>query len=147
MFDHILVATDGSTLAEKGVASAIALAAKNHADILALMVIKRPALDYSDGEMAFDSNDMTRTEARLAETAQDALDLLVKRAAESGVRLTTSMVMSDRVADSIIDAAEFNHSDLIVMASHGRTALGRLFMGSETQSVLAHCKIPVLVVR
>jgi nucleotide-binding universal stress UspA family protein len=54
---------------------------------------------------------------------------------------------SDFVAESIVKTAEELHSELIVMASHGRHGIKRLLLGSETSNVLAHCSIPVLVVR
>ena len=54
---------------------------------------------------------------------------------------------SDKVAESIISAARKHKCDLVVMASHGRKGLQRVLLGSETQHVLTHSSIPVLVLR
>ena len=72
----------------------------------------------------------------------------VKKAAEAkGVKARAITKMSDLVAESIISAAKKHKCDLIVMASHGRKGVKRLLMGSETQHVLTHSTIPVLVLR
>jgi nucleotide-binding universal stress UspA family protein len=63
------------------------------------------------------------------------------------VRVKTATANSDLVAESIIAAAKKHKSDLIVMASHGRKGIKRLLLGSETQHVLAHSALPVLVLR
>ena len=64
-----------------------------------------------------------------------------------GVKVTTEVVKSDMVAESIIVAAKKHECDLIVMASHGRRGVKRLLLGSETQHVLTDSHIPVLVLR
>ena len=66
---------------------------------------------------------------------------------EKGVVVKPVVLSSDFVAESIVKTAEELESELIVMASHGRHGIKRLLLGSETSNVLAHCSIPVLVVR
>ena len=61
--------------------------------------------------------------------------------------VTTEIAHSDLVAESIVEAAKKHDCDLIVMASHGRKGLQRLLLGSETQHVLTHSPVPVLVLR
>jgi len=147
MFKRILVATDGSTLSKKAVTSAIALAARNDADLVALNVIPRYPRSYLEGAMTFSAEDIGRIEKQWAEKAQAMLDTVSARAKESGVRIKTATANSDLVAESIIAAAKKYKSDLIVMASHGRKGIKRLLLGSETQHVLAHSTQPVLVLR
>lgn len=147
MFKRILVATDGSTLSKKAVASAIALAAQNDADLVALNVVPRYPRSYFEGAMTFSAEDIGRIEAQWAEKAREMLDAVSARAKASGVRVKTATVNSDLVAEAIISAAKKHKSDLIVMASHGRKGIKRLLLGSETQHVLAHSALPVLVLR
>jgi nucleotide-binding universal stress UspA family protein len=147
MFKRILVATDGSALSKKAVTSAIALAAKHDADLVALNVIPRYPRGYLDGAMAFSPEDIGRVEKQWAEKAQSLLDAVKSRAEQSGVRVKTATANSDLVAESIIAAAKKHKSDLIVMASHGRKGIKRLLLGSETQHVLAQSALPVLVLR
>jgi nucleotide-binding universal stress UspA family protein len=68
-------------------------------------------------------------------------------AKKSGAKVTTARSYSDAPAEAIIAAAKKFKADLIVMASHGRKGLDKILLGSETQRVLAHTKLPVLVVR
>jgi nucleotide-binding universal stress UspA family protein len=147
MFKRILVATDGSTLSKKAVASAISLAAQHDADLVALTVVPRYATGYFDGAMAFSHEEVARIEKQWAEKAQGMLDGISTRAKAAGVRIKTAAISSDRVADAVIAASKKHKSDLIVMASHGRKGIKRLLLGSETQHVLTHTALPVLVLR
>ncbi|VTU17923.1 Stress response protein NhaX [Variovorax sp. SRS16] len=147
MFNRILVATDGSPLSKKAVASAIALAAQHGAELVAFTVVPKYPQSYLDGAMTFAPEDVGRIEKQWAERAQAALAAIGERARAGGVKVKTAMVSSDRVAESIIAAAGKHRSDLIVMASHGRKGLKRLLLGSETQHVLTHSALPVLVLR
>jgi nucleotide-binding universal stress UspA family protein len=133
MFQRILIATDGSTLSRKAVASGIALAAQHGADLVALTVVPRYPKAYFDGAMAV--------------AAEETLAAVATRAKRSGVKVKTVAVSSDLVAESIVAAAKKHKCDLIVMASHGRKGIKRLLLGSETQHVLTHSTLPVLVLR
>ena len=73
--------------------------------------------------------------------------LLAAQAEASGVKIKTATVSADLVGDAIIAAAKKHDSDTIVMASHGRQGIKRLLLGSETQHVLTHSDLPVLVLR
>lgn len=147
MFKRILVATDGSTLSKKAVASAIALAVQHDADLVALTVVPHYPKSYFDGAMSYSPEDIGRIEKQWAEKAQAMLAKVSAHAKESGVRIKTATASSDLVAESIISAAKKHRSELIVMASHGRKGIKRLLLGSETQHVLAHSTLPVLVLR
>ena len=147
MFKRILVATDGSPLSQKAVSSAIALAALNGAELVALTVVPRYPTNYFDGAAVFTPEDIGRIERQWTEAAQTTLDTIAKQAEASGVKIRTATVSADLVAESIISAAKKHQCDMIVMASHGRQGIKRLLLGSETQHVLTHSDLPVLVLR
>ena len=74
-------------------------------------------------------------------------DEVGKAAEKAGVKAKAITVRSNLVAEAILAAARKNKCDLVVMASHGRKGLKRLLLGSETQHVLTHGEVPVLVLR
>ena len=147
MYQRILVATDGSTLSKKAVSSAIALAAATGAELVALKVVARYPMSYFEGGVAMPATEIARVEKQWAENGQAIVDAVQKSAFAKGVRTKAITVRSDLVSDAIIAAAKKNKCDLIVMASHGRRGVKRLLLGSETQLVLTHSHIPVLVLR
>jgi nucleotide-binding universal stress UspA family protein len=147
MFQRILVATDGSSLSKKAVTSAIALASQNGAELVALTVVPRYPKNYFDGAAVFSPEDIARIEKQWAESAQATLDAVGTKAKAAGVKVKTALISSDLVGEAIINAAKKHKSEMIVMASHGRKGLKRLLLGSETQHVLTHSELPVLVLR
>lgn len=147
MYQRILVATDGSTLAKKAVNSAIGLAQLCGAELVALKVVPRYPQSYFEGGLALPPGDIAKIEKQWAEHGQAVVDAVVKAAKAKGVTAKALVAKSDLVSDAIIAAAKKNKCDLIVMASHGRKGIKRLLLGSETQQVLTHSHIPVLVLR
>jgi nucleotide-binding universal stress UspA family protein len=75
------------------------------------------------------------------------LDEIAASGQARGVRVKTVAIHSDHVAQAVIDTARTTGSNLIVMASHGRKGLKKLLLGSETQHVLTHTELPVLILR
>ena len=147
MYERILVATDGSSLSKKAVTSAIALAATCGAELIALKVVPRYPQAYFEGSIPLNIKDVARIEAQWAEEAQAAVDAVQKVASAKGLKAKGLVSRSDIVSDAIIAAAKKHKADLVVMASHGRKGIKRLLLGSETQQVLTHCHVPVLVLR
>lgn len=147
MYQRILVATDGSTLSKKAVTSAIALAALTGAELVALKVIPRYPQSYFEGGLALQATEVGRVEKQWAENGQAIVDAVQKTALAKGVITKAITVKSDLVSDAVIAAAKKYKCDLIVMASHGRRGIKRLLLGSETQQVLTHSHVPVLVLR
>ena len=147
MYKRILVATDGSTLSKKAVTSAIGLAAACGAELIALKVVPRYPQAYFEGSIPLSVQDVSRVEKQWTDTAQAAVDAVVKSAKAKNVVAKGITAKSDVVSDAIIAAAKKQNADLIVMASHGRKGIKRLLLGSETQQVLTHSHIPVLVLR
>jgi nucleotide-binding universal stress UspA family protein len=147
MYKCILVATDGSTLSKKAVTSAIQLAATCGAELIALKVVPRYPQAYFEGSIPLAATEVNRIEAQWTEAAKAALATVQKSAKTKGVDSKAVTVKSDVVSDAIIATAKKHKADLIVMASHGRKGIKRLLLGSETQQVLTHSHIPVLVLR
>ena len=147
MYQRILVATDGSELSKKAVSSAIELAALAGAELVALKVIPRYPQSYFEGGLALQAEEIGRVEKQWADDGQAVVDTVQEAALVRGVKTQAITVKSDLVSDAIIAAASHHHCDLIVMASHGRRGIKRLLLGSETQQVLTHATIPVLVLR
>ena len=147
MYQRILVPTDGSTLSKKAVKSAIEQASVMGAELVALYVVPRYPLSYFEGGIAVSDSEVARTEKQWADKGQAVVDEVQKAARASGVEAKGVLARSDLIAESVISAAKKYKCDLIVMASHGRKGIKRVLLGSETQHVLTHSKLPVLVLR
>ena len=147
MFKHILVPTDGSTLSTGTAKKAVDFARETGASITFFYARPDyPVAFYGEGALI----DPTTPEkfAEMAEKqAREILDAAQALAAAAGETCATASATSDAPYQAIIDAASANGCDLIFMASHGRRGLSGLLLGSETQKVLTHSKVPVLVYR
>lgn len=144
MYSHILIATDGSELANSAVPHGLELAKLSGARVTALTV--RPHLDDFVAEGVVVTVSKEEREAFKREVDHH-LDFVRKKAEEMGVDLQTVQVESGEPWKAIVEAAEDGKCDLIVMASHGRRGLSALIFGSETHDVITHSKVPVLVTR
>ncbi len=147
MYQRILIATDGSKLSKKAVTSAIELAAVCGAELVAVKVVPRYPQSYFEGGIALQPGEMTAVEKRWADEGQTVVDAVKKAAQAKGVSTKAVTVKSDVVSDALLAAAKKHQCDLIVMASHGRKGIKRLLLGSETQHVLTHATIPVLILK
>ena len=147
-FKHILVPTDGSTLSLKAAANAIALAQDTGAALTALFVIQPWLPPVTEGALAYNVNfdEKAYAEGTQAE-ADNALAKVAAAAAAVGIACAKRTIADTEPWDGIIKTAKSQQCDLIVMASHGRRGLMGLLLGSETQKVLTHSTIPVLVCR
>jgi nucleotide-binding universal stress UspA family protein len=147
MYQRILVPTDGSVLSQKAVDSAIEQAAFSGAEIVALYVVPRYPISYFEGNVAVSNAEVARTEKQWNDKGQAVVDEVKAAATAEGVRARGVLTRSNLIAESVIAAAKKHKCDLIVMASHGRKGIKRILLGSETQHVLTHSKLPVLVLR
>jgi nucleotide-binding universal stress UspA family protein len=114
---------------------------------VALKVIPRYPQSYFEGGLALQAAEVSRVEKQWAEDGQAIVDAVEKAALAKGVKTKALTVKSDLVSEAVIAAAKKHKCDLIVMASHGRRGIKRLLLGSETQQVLTHSHVPVLVLR
>ena len=145
MYKHILLPTDGSELSATAVRDDVRFAGEIGARVTALHVT---AL-YHPTEMtpsAFTAH-IQEHDAKAKESAQRALGALTDAAHAAGVPCTTMHRVSHSPYEAIIALAGEAGCDLIFMASHGRRGVAALLLGSETNKVLTHSKIPVLVTR
>ncbi len=147
MYKRILVATDGSKLSNLAVEHAIQLADLTGAEVVALKVVPRYPQTYFEGGVALAAAEVARIEKQWNEEALEAVNAVKAAGQKAEVKVKPLTVKSDLIAEAIIAAAKRNKVDLIVMASHGRRGIKRLLLGSETQQVLTHSHIPVLVLR
>lgn len=147
MFRNILVPTDGSTLSRRAAKMAVQFAKEQGAKVTAIHVVPayQPNIieDYSAKTFISSQQYLVRAKAEAARV----LDSVKNAAVAADVPYAGSYATSDFPYVEIVRAAQRNKCDLIIMASHGRRGLSRLILGSETSKVLAHSKIPVLVVR
>ncbi|MDO8347754.1 MAG: universal stress protein [Rugosibacter sp.] len=147
MFKHILVPVDGSQLSDNTVDRAISFASEAGAKITFFFAKPEyPLAFYGEGALI----DPTTPEqfANMAEQqAQLFLNAATAKSKAADVTADGHSSVSDSPWAGIIAAAEEVSADLIFMASHGRRGISGLLLGSETQKVLTHSKIPVLVYR
>ena len=144
MFKRILVPTDGSELSQRAVATALALAKPLGAEIFTICV-KEPfpygavaELQPTPPQDFFDTQE--RVAALNVRAVIDACDA-------AGIVCHAQTVEGLQPWEAIVEHATQQQCDLLIMGSHGRSGLASLFLGSETQDVLKHTTIPVLVVR
>ena len=147
MYTNLLVATDGSKHSEKAVVHAIGLAGKLGAKVTAFYAAPDyPEPVYSEG-MIYEVMSRKDYAAMVAADAEKILSTVAKKARAAAVPCETRYVLSRAPWEAILAAAKKEKCDTIIMGSHGRGGLASLFLGSETQKVLAHSKLPVVVVR
>lgn len=149
MFKHILLPTDGSTLSDQAVQLAIGLAKALGAKITAVQVVGEYHLHLQDEGFAMPDLPALRMRFEEEEAARTnkIFGAVKKAATDAGVVCFSAVVTGDVPYERIIEQAANSKCDVIVMASHGRRGLQGVLLGSETQKVLTHSKIPVLVCR
>ena len=140
MYRHILIPTDGSELAERGLAQGLALAKSLGAKVSVIFVVE----PFPEMTGRFLETVARYVELR-KEEATSVLDRAANAAKEAGVSCETIQVENAQPHQGIIAAAEDKGCDLIVMSSHGRGGLSMLLIGSVTNKVLTYAKTPVLV--
>ncbi len=145
MFTHILIATDGSERSERAIRLGVDLARATGAKLTAVMATWPVPPIYIEGTGGSVHNEELEQNAR--DFARRCLAVASDLAAAAGLACDTVHVTDTHPYDAIIRTADANGCDLIVMASHGRSGASAALLGSETQKVLAHTKLPVLVCR
>jgi nucleotide-binding universal stress UspA family protein len=143
MFRHLLVPTDGTAASEAAIRRALAVAKENGARVTGLHVIQPFHVFAYDVEMVEGTSATYLTQVRAR--AARYLEAIEKAAEEVGVACETQVATDEHPFNAIISTATARGCDLIVMCSHGRGGLKGLLLGSETQKVLAHTTLPVLV--
>jgi nucleotide-binding universal stress UspA family protein len=145
VFNHILLPTDGSQLADKAADAAIQFARQIGARLTVVHVMPELHLFTYEPGVTEAVHDQVRADRELH--AKKVLGDAAERARAAGVPCDTLLLTSDYVDEAIIAAARAQQCDLIAMASHGRKGITGLLLGSVTHKVLTHSAIPVLVFR
>jgi nucleotide-binding universal stress UspA family protein len=148
MYRHVLIPTDGSERAHRAVTQGLALAKALGAKVTVLTI--EPSFDV----YAVPASKVYEMSGAFAEHAEQAkaragkiLNAVAEEARAAGVTCETLQIEQDHPYEGIIDTANQRGCDLIVMASHGRGGMAAVVLGSVTNKVLTHTKIPVLVCR
>ncbi len=145
MYSHILLPVDGTELSRKAVDAGIELAKKLGAKITAFVAEPMPPLPHMGTNPALYARESEAHLERTEHHARELLGTIKSRAAEAGVDCDAKFQRTDAVDDAIVHAAGEFGCDMIVMATHGRGALGEMLFGSHTKTVLAKSKLPILI--
>lgn len=148
MYRRILIATDGSRLSGKAVEEGVALARSVGASVVGFHA-RMPAMlpYYTEPAIVLPQKTEELIEKQGIDAAKRFLAKMEAIAKKAGVAFKGVHGVDMSPADAIIKAAKKEKCELIVMASHGRRGISRLLLGSETNHVLAHARLPVLVIR
>ena len=146
MYRNILIATDGSALAEKAVSHGLSLAKSVGGKITAL-IVEAPfnVYDVPESRVRKMSEAFAQHAEHTKQHATKVLNRVADAAKEARVPCDTVQVEHDEPYKAIITTAKDKGCDVIVMASHGRSGISAFLLGSVTNKVLTHTNIPVLV--
>jgi len=148
MYQHILIPTDGSEVAERAVTHGLSLAKFVGAKITVIIVEERLGVLGVSGLAQHGAfSELTKLEEQIKKDATSVLDRVANAAKQAGVPCDTIQVEGVQPYEAIVATATDRGCDLIVMASHGRSGLSAMVLGSVTNKVLTHAKTPVLVVQ
>ena len=145
MYKNLLIATDGSELADKGVVQGLELAKALGAKVT-VVTVSDPWTAFVPGDVGA-SFPIEEYEQACEASALAILAAIAKRAADAGVPCEKRYVKDQFPAEAILETAKKDGCDLIVMASHGRGGIQRLLLGSQASKVVTHSTVPVLVCR
>ena len=145
MYSHILIPTDGSELSKLALYEGVALAKALGARVTVVTVTKPFHVFTANPQMIADTPEKYRE--HMAALASQYLDVAKKIAAAAGVPCDLVHDEHEQPYQAIIDTAQKRGCDAIHMASHGRSGVSAILLGSETLKVLTHSTIPVIVCR
>ena len=148
MYKHILVATDGSDLARKGLDQGLALAKLLDAKVTILTVSEplRPEAARA-AQLAGVENASSRYDHQVDQMMKERFAFIDDLAREQGITVELTHEIDTSPAEAIVRVAKLSGCDLIVMSSHGRRGVQKMLLGSQTSEVLVKTSVPVLVIR
>jgi nucleotide-binding universal stress UspA family protein len=145
MYKRILLPTDGSDASKRAILAGVEFAGSVGAEVVAMTATPKFHPFTTDAVM------LEETPQQYAQSSHERgrrlLDEVTTVARDAGVPCTSVQMVSDDPYEAIIATAREHHCDLIMMASHGRRGIKGMLLGSETQKVLVHSAIPVMVHR
>jgi len=145
MFKSILIPTDGTEFCQRAITKGVELAKLTGAKIVGVTVMQ--PLHTGTPEALIPAQIASIIKNETAKSAAEKLAAVAAAAKAAGVAVETVQESGDHPWEAILRAAKKHAADVIVMASHGRRGVSAMVLGSETQKVLTHSTIPVLVVR
>ena len=149
MYARILIASDGSELADRALDHGLQLAKLAGSEVT-IVTVTEPVTIVGGGYASIAGgvvDPLPELVEAQEKAARELLQRAAKRAADQSVTAKTVLVDNTFAAEGIVSTANDTGAELIIMGSHGRRGLNRLLLGSQTNNVLAHTKIPVLVTR
>lgn len=146
-YRHLLVPSDGSERSLRAVHEAVGLASALGARITVLTVEPQPLMPVPGLGERLDAATLDALARAARQNGEKVVGQALAIAAGSGVPAEAERISGEQPHRAILAAAERLDCDLIVMASHGRGGFQRMLLGSETQRVLMHAGVPVLVIR
>jgi nucleotide-binding universal stress UspA family protein len=149
MYKRILIASDGSELADRALDHGLQLAKLAGSEVT-IVTVTEPVTIVGGGYASIAGgvvDPLPELVEAQEKAARELLQRAAKRAADQSVTAKTVLVDNTFAAEGIVSTANDTGAELIIMGSHGRRGLNRLLLGSQTNNVLAHTKIPVLVTR
>lgn len=148
MYKHILIATDGSDLARKGLEHGLSLAKALDAKVTVLTVSEPLRPEMASAALLGGIEDpVTRYDRQIDAIMKERFAFIEDRASEHGVAVDLAHEIDTSPAEAIVRYAKLKGCDLIVMSSHGRRGVQKILLGSQTSEVLVDTTIPVLVIR
>ncbi len=145
MYKKIMVPLDGSQIAECVIPHIETIAKKSSAKVELVTVIE-PLEIPTRGQIAISDDEIKRIDAEGKKQANKYLDLVSERLTKAGVKNDT-VILSGKAADRLTRYAVNNDIDLIIMATHGRSGISKLFWGSVAEKILRATEIPVLLIK
>ena len=147
MYNHILITTDGSDLAQRGVDHGLSLAKALGSRVTVVIATERFPIQGATTSSGWVGSpvDYERYDEGQKRFANDILSAVKAEAGKLAIEANVVHIPNEHPATAILEAAASFDCDLIVMASHGRRGISRMLMGSQTAEVLAHSHTPVLV--
>ena len=147
MYKNILIATDGSELADKAVSNGLAFAKELGSNVLIVTVTELWSALEMAGQIDIDQNAVQHYEENEAKWARNILSAAAAKAKELNVNCETLHVKDHHPAEGLVETAKSKGSDLIVIASHGRRGIKKVLLGSVAKEVITHSTVPVIVYR
>jgi nucleotide-binding universal stress UspA family protein len=145
MYKKIAVPLDGSPVAECVVPHVEALAAARKSEVQLITIIE-PVEIPTRGKIALSEDDLKSMHKELEKDAAAYLDKIVQKLAREGIK-ANPVIMQGKPAESLIEYVHNNGIDLLVMATHGRSGLSKLFWGSIAEKVVRAVNVPVMLIK
>jgi nucleotide-binding universal stress UspA family protein len=147
MYQHILLPTDGSTLALKAAQAGVAFAKAIGAKVTAFYANPGISMQYFQADIPLPESVITQETARMKKLEERYLAQVSALAQKAGVPCETASTANQLAYEAIIATAKKRRCDLVFMATHGRSGIKKVLLGSVATQVITHSKLPVLVWR